>query len=319
MALSSSARYYSMSDADLCMFVSNLVNIMIRDETEFAVYGVSPADTTAFKALGDAFEVFPPDIIYLGDVGIATEDKNVKVDAIRIGIRSISVRAESKWGANSARYRKFGVLGMNKLTDLNLLNCARRVIRVGNIFLTELASEGLTQQILDDFEVLTESFESSLNTLEDAISDRDIKTEERILKGNELFSFVSKYCNFGKRIWESVNEAKYNDYVIHPSTHHGLSKPKNVAANYDPLNPPKITLTWDLVSEATSYDVYYDIAETRAPAGDFEFLNNYSTSPIVIQAIFEKRNYYKIKAKNNKNTSSYSDEAWVDVPAEPAG
>ena len=252
MALSSSARYYSMSDADLCMFVSNLVNFIIRDATEFAVYGVSPADTTAFKALGDAFEVFPTDQEFLADVIIATEEKNAEVDAIRIGIRSISVRAESKWGANSARYKKFGVLGMNKLTDLNLLNCARRVIRVGRIFLTELASEGLTQQILDDFEVLTESFENSLNTLEDAIADRDIKTEERILKGNELYSFVSKYCNFGKQIWESVSEAKYNDYVIYPATAEVPGKVPNLGYNIGTH-----TVSWGTSTRAKDYQLKF--------------------------------------------------------------
>jgi len=287
------------------MFVSNLVNLMIRDATEFAVYGVSPADTTAFKALGDAFEVFPSDIMYLADVSIATEEKNAKVDAIRIGVRSISVRAESKWGANSARYRKFGVLGMNKLTDLNLLNCARRVIRVGRNFLTELASEGLTQQILDDFELLTESFENSLNILEDAISERDIKTEERILKGNELFSFVSKYCNFGKRIWENVNEAKYNDYVIYPSTTQMPGKVLNMG--YD---VPTRTVSWSVAAYADDYQLerkYYTDP-------DWTVVYEGADTSVVNDPVTAGTWYYRCRGQNTNGYGTWSDELMVLMP-----
>ncbi len=35
-----SIRNYTMSDAELCMFTSNLVGLMTRDATEFAAKGV---------------------------------------------------------------------------------------------------------------------------------------------------------------------------------------------------------------------------------------------------------------------------------------
>jgi hypothetical protein len=176
---------------------------------------------------------------------------------------------------------------------------------------------GLTQADVDALETEAQLFEDKLNSVAEGKKLRDDKARERVDLANELYDFVVLYCKIGKLIWENVNEAKYNDYIIYPTTHPGLSKPQNVAADYDPLEPLVVTLSWDLVAEATSYDVFYDIAETGAPAGDFEFLDNYSTSPVVIPAVLDKRNYFKIKAKNNEDTSPYSDEAWVDVPAEP--
>ena len=52
---------YTMTDAELCMFTSNLAALMTRDGTEFAVKGVDAAVITALDTLDNAFGVFPPD------------------------------------------------------------------------------------------------------------------------------------------------------------------------------------------------------------------------------------------------------------------
>ena len=43
-------REYSMSDAELMTFVSNLVQSMNRDAAKFAGYGVNAADITVFMS-----------------------------------------------------------------------------------------------------------------------------------------------------------------------------------------------------------------------------------------------------------------------------
>jgi hypothetical protein len=238
------------------MFVSNLVGFMKRDATEFLAYGVESTDITAFETLGNEFEVFPTDEEYQADVTIATETKEAKADELRLAIRSVSVRAETKFGSNSGKYKKFAVVGMNQFNDRDLLICARRVVHVGGLFLTELASEGLTQAILDSLTATAQDFEDSLNALKDAIADRDIKAEERIAKGNELYSFVSKYCNFGKQIWENVSEAKYNDYVIYPTGTGGGGTP-DVPPSAPELSYAPGEFYWDEVPTATSYQLVY--------------------------------------------------------------
>ena len=311
-------RDYTLSDSELALFTSNLVVFMTRDTAEFAARGVVAADITALEAKGNEFEAFPTDAEYQGLVTIATEDKDADRAQLEVDIRNITDRAMLKWGAKSGRYKRFEVKNLTNFGDKDLLFAARRVVRIGTIYLADLAAEGLTQAMLDALTALAQDFEDKLNDLRDAIAERDEKTEERITLGNELYALVSKYCEIGKVIWKEVSEAKYNDYVIYKTSHSGLSKPQNLAAALDPVNITPISLTWDLVALATSYDVYVNIAATGAPSGSFNLLNNFATSPALIPAIFEKRNYFKIKAKNDTDTSPYSDEAWVDVPAGPA-
>ncbi len=310
-------RDYRLSDSELALFASNLVAFMTRDTSEFAARGVDAAAITALGNKGNEFEAFPTDAEYKALVTIAVENKDATRTQLHFDIRGITDRAMIKWGMDSGRYKRFDVKDLADMSDKDLLFASRRVVRIGTDYLADLTAEGLTQAMLDSLSALAQTFENNLNTLSDAIADRYEKTEERITLGNELYALVTKYCEIGKVIWKDTSEAKYNDYVIYQTTQSGLSKPQNLAAAFDPLNPSPVTLTWDLVAEATSYDVYTNVAATGAPAGSYYLLNNFPTSPALVPPIFDKRNYYKIKAKNDADTSAYSDEVWVDVPAAP--
>lgn len=82
-------------------------------------------------------------------------------------------------------------------------------------FLAELAEEGLTSEILEDLRKLLVLYDTALANQEDAIANRDIAAENRTEKANEIYTLIVKYCDTGKRIWETKNVAKYNDYVIY--------------------------------------------------------------------------------------------------------
>lgn len=306
-------RDYNFTDAELSQFASNLVSIMTRDSTEFAARGVDGADITALETKQDAFEDFPTDEEYKYAVSIAVENKNTVREQMLVSARNISDRAMLKWGAGSARYKRFGAAGITKLGDKNMLYAARRVHRIGTEYLTDLADEGLTQTMLDDLEASTDTFEDKMNALNDSIIERDTKTEERIILGNELYEFVAKYCEIGKVIWKEVSEAKYNDYVIYPTEHQGLSKPQNLAVEYVAGSPPVNHLSWDAVMNATSYDVFVSIRDIGAASGDYNLMDNFTDIFADLQPVNNKRNYYKIKAKNDEDTSDYSDEVFVDV------
>ena len=57
MATINVQRNYNLTDAELCMFTSNLCNFLTRDLLDFASFGVTALKIAALKALGDAFEV----------------------------------------------------------------------------------------------------------------------------------------------------------------------------------------------------------------------------------------------------------------------
>lgn len=305
---------FSLSYADLCTFTSNLVANMTRDTVQFAVRGVNAGAITALESLGNAFELFPPDEVYVGDIKDITLEKNILREQVTEDIKIISGFFEQKYGLYSGKYTSLRISKLQKMSDGNFLLSARNVVTQATAYLSALTSIGLTQTMIDTLEDDTQLLEDKLIELNTKRELRDSKAEERLIKGNELYDYVSEYCKIGKLIWEIVSEAKYNDYVIYPSVNSGLSKPQNLSASYDPLNPPNLILTWDLVLEATSYDIYYDIANTGAPSGTYQFLNTFASSPAEIPAIIAKRNYFKIKARAENKTSDYSDETFVDVP-----
>jgi hypothetical protein len=134
---------------------------------------------------------------------------------LREAIGEVLTRAANKYGRNSGYYRKYGTSELSKLDGVALSASARRVYRVGNSQLTVLAGQGLTTEIMENLKRRQEIYETALGAQEDAESDRDIGAEERIIMANEIYGEVAKYCSTGKKIWQSKNAAKYNDYIIY--------------------------------------------------------------------------------------------------------
>lgn len=306
-------RKYSMSDADLMMYTSNLVQNMTRDTVEFDSRGVDSAAITALENLGDAFEVFPTDESMVGLIKIAVDNKNSLRAICTAKIQLISGFFEQKWGIRSGQYSRLGIRNLQKVKDSQFLRVSRGVVVVANEYIAELTTEGLTQSLIDDLSTEAQNFEDALNSVDEAEENRDLKTRERIKKGNELYSYVKQYSTIGKLIWENVDEAKYEDYVIQKTVHSGLSKPQNLQAVQNASDPSMVDLSWDLVVDATAYEIYVNIEPTGAPSGEFNLLNTTADLMLTVPGVLDERNYFKIRAKNTEKTSDYSDEAFVDL------
>ncbi len=315
MPLKPLRRRYFMTDAELSSFTFNLLSSMTRDDTEFTARGITSVERTALETLATAFEALPDDEFYRAEVSLAVQNKDDLRAAMEVKVRDIVQCAIIKWGEGSPQYKKFSTRKMTRESDKSFLTTARQVVLVGTNYLTDLTSAGLTQTMLDDLEDDADSFHDALIAIYDAEELRDDKTQERIEKGNEIYELVAKYCQIGKIIWDDVDEAKYNDYIIYPQEHHQLSKPQNLTAEYVGGSPAVNHLGWDAVAEATSYDVYVSIRDIGAPSGDFNHLDTFTDNFADVPPVDNKRNYYKIKAKNSESTSDYSDEAYVDVSA----
>ncbi|MCX6153732.1 MAG: hypothetical protein NT007_06200 [Candidatus Kapabacteria bacterium] len=310
--MNSSKRNYSMTDADLCMFTSNLVVTMTRDQTEFTARGITSTMVTALETLGNAFEVLPNDVYYLADIMEAAENKTALRDSCTIKLRSILGYVKIKWGSGSPQVRRFDAGDMTRQDDKKFLVTCRMAVRIATDYLSDLTSIGLTDAMIDDLEATAQQLEDTMNDIATAQANRDIKAQERADKGNEIYSYVSRYCEIGKIIWEDVSEAKYNDYIIYGGSSSGLSKPQNLIANWT-SGDPLVNLTWDIVSGADSYDIYHSPVNFGMPSGTYVFLIDMPSSPSGVPFTVNKRNYYKIKAKSGSTTSDFSDEAWTEV------
>ena len=289
MATVLNKRNYNMTDAELCMFTSNLCNTMTRDLTDLADFGITAPKIAALKALGDAFEILPSDEVLVAYVIAATETKSAKAELVKEAIRNMVTRCQIKWGADSWQEKSLGVKGMNSYTDDSLLMAGRRVHTQMTAFLPDLADTGLTQAMLDDMEDLNDEFEVAKNSQNTKVSERDSSTEERIIKGNEIYSLDAIYCEIGKRVYAKSDPAKYNDYIIYTAASPGsLTAPVNFA--FDPII---YDLTWDAVENATSYEVQSSTDGTN--------FTEYWTGPgtdCTLEEIPSVLTYYRVRARN---------------------
>ncbi len=305
-------RNFAMSFAELEQFVRNVISSMRRDDAEFANYGVDSNAIDDFENLCNLFEEIPTDEELEGIVTITTQEKDAKADELRVSTREITTRVEVKFGENSGQYRSCGVENLTKLSDSSLLRCGRRVHRRGADMLADLASEGLTQQILDDYNALNQEFEEALDNKDDAVKDRDISTDNRVQKANDLYTFLSNYCNYGKRIWVNTNEAKYNDYVIY-SAGTGAGTPR-IKPDAPELSYSPSGFSWDAVETATSYQLVYHAV------GDMEWIELYAGAMPEAPIPFNPDNgeyVARLRARNAVGYSDWSDELTVTIGLQP--
>ena len=210
-----SIRDYKFSDGKLKQLSDETANSVTRDITEFTVRGVTAATVTAFETNAEDFDNLPTDEEKQGEVSVAAEEKRGAADKLKVAIRTIRTMAQDKWGVTAAKYRTFGFEGMDEMTDNDLHRLGKRVVRRATIYLTELASEGLTAPMIANLVTYNTAFDDGIDAVIDAEKDRDIATQTRADKGNELYKELVRFCNIGKDIWASKDEAKYNDYVIY--------------------------------------------------------------------------------------------------------
>lgn len=297
-------RNYNMTNSALAQLVSDFIVFMTRDATEFAARGVDAAAITAFETLGNAFEVFPSDEEYLGLVMIEVDAKNALRETCTEHVQLVSGFFEMKWGLKSGQYKRLGIRTLQNLKDKDFLFRCREVARVATEYLTDLTPIGLTQTMIDDLEADAQSFEDKLNAIADKTALRDDKTRERTEKGNELYSYLTQYSKTGKLIWENVNEAKYNDYIIYHRKPGVPGKVDNFA--YD---VPSKAASWDQEPLAQTYKLEY---KQNVPDGVWEdAYSGPATSTVYDPG--EGDWVFRVRAENAKGAGEWSDELEVEI------
>ncbi|MCX6153560.1 MAG: hypothetical protein NT007_05325 [Candidatus Kapabacteria bacterium] len=305
-------RDYRINDSDLTNFTQHVCDSMDRDITNFGVFGITSLAVDNLQTLCDAFEIFPTDEYVWQEAQSATEAKDALILEMRGIVKQMAMRVELKWGKASPKYRSLGTSDLGSISDELFLTRARMVFA----FMTEnkvaLAAEGLTDAMLDDMEEKIQALDDAKRYQLEKVSYRAEKTVERVNNGNELYGFVSKYCEVGKRIWDGINPAFFNDYVIYGGTAPGLGKVQNLTANW--VSPDSVVhLTWDAVSGASFYEIYHCAVDFGLPSVTFEFWIELPNSPQGVAFTADKRNYYKVRAKNGSIVGDFSDEAWTEV------
>ena len=296
---------FSLSFAELALLASKFVANMTRDAAEFDVRGVDDNAITAFEALGNAFEVFPPDEVFVGEIKDLTTEKNILRDTITDEIQLISGFFEQKWGIGSGKYTSLRISGLQKMTEGNFLLTCRNVVEMATACLSDLSPIGLTQGDIDTLEADAQSFEDKLIEINSKKELRDNKAEERVDKANELYDYVAKYSTVGKLIWENVSEANYNDYVIYKTEEDLPGKVLNLG--YDSGNS---IVSWDVPQSPEPIDKY----ELERSVDESNWLVVYDgAANEALVPLLSGANYFRCRAHNKNGWGSWSDTLEVNV------
>jgi len=207
-------RNYRLSDASLIQLADDIHGSATRDLTALADHGVTSLILTSLVTARDAFSNYPTDEELMGDLIVATENRNTMLETAKRIIDNISSKARFKFGEQSGKYRKFGIEALSQQKPQDLLRMGRRVWRIGTEMLVDLDSEGLSQTMLDDLSGNLFDLDNLIDAQRDAIKERDVATHERTTLGNVLYAKMALLAEKGKLCWKYSNEALYNDYVI---------------------------------------------------------------------------------------------------------
>ena len=209
-------RMYSLSDGDLKQKADALLNSLSRDLTDLAARKITDVNIKNLRTLISNFDDHSTDAELLGLVEDATIKKNATRKEAEIAIRSIRNMADIAY-SGQGKYNNFGFEDLTKVSDADFYRLAKRVGRMATKYLPDLEPQGLTAEQIATLQTLAKNFDDGIDAIEDAVENRDLETQERIIKGNTLWAEMSKLASVGKSIYEDTNEAKFNDYVLTPT------------------------------------------------------------------------------------------------------
>lgn len=208
-------RDYKIDDANLITVSNARAAFLRRDIASLSAFGITTATISAFEAQINAFENCPNDVELLAEQKYATEFKDAKAAAIRDAIEPIDTRVKIKFANSPAKANSFAVNDLSQFDDANLLRAARRVVRMANVYLPQLASTGLTAAMITQLGTLASEFEVLITNQEEKIAKRDEAQEDRVEMGNALFYELKKLCRLAKSAWRTTDAAKFNDYLLY--------------------------------------------------------------------------------------------------------
>lgn len=214
MKKSIEVREYKMSDADLIQLADEILDLTVRDAAEFVTKGWDNARLATVSAAREDFNDYPSDEKSNSLRQKATDEKNKARDLLEEATRNIFVAVDNRYD-DASDQNLFGHRDLARLTDNQLHRRAKLIYEAVNEHQADLVSEGITAAVVSAYNALASDFDLKIDRQRKSENDRNAEASKRVELGNKLYRLLIKVCNVGKVIWYSVNEAKYNDYVIY--------------------------------------------------------------------------------------------------------
>jgi hypothetical protein len=182
---------------------------------ELADYGIDVTFKTNLDTALAKLVNYPDDQEFLGAEMNLREIKDADGEKLRVGIRNMMTKVENVFKPGKGNWFRFDTRDLSKLIDNELADCGFRVVRMANVFLTELTPKGVTAASIAELENKAKEFKKSLNKFDDAMRERISAAHHRVDLANDLYDLIVEMFNDGKDYWSTRDISKYKNYVIY--------------------------------------------------------------------------------------------------------
>jgi len=273
------SRDFRFSDAILKQKGDSFRDMLVRDMADFAVFGIS--DASVIEGLISDFDAQMPLSYFRGKVSIARQNRRAARKALMQRLRTLRAMTKAYWGGNAeANYRIYDWARLNLDNENRLMNRAKSAHQIATQQLAQLSNQGMNQQFLDSLETDRIALSNKIDEYKASVRQRDLATQQRIVKGNALYAEIVRLSDFGKNIYAFTNEAKHNDYRIYNPTPRKAPKPTPATgsglvtdqSNGTPLNGATIFFiktTDNTTAYTTQTDSQGRYSETRVTPGSY--------------------------------------------------
>ena len=247
MNLSEVNKKFNISYENLYRLSYRTATFMERDLQEFAGFGINQSKIDEFKLLYQEFIDGEQDNELLAIQMFKTEAKDNLEEEVRIFLYDIMLKVRMLSKKDKVTYIQFRNSQISKFKSSELITHARLAIRLINKNIEKFTDLGITPEMLTSYDEKIDSCNEAFMQQKEAIADRDIATQLRINKANEVFELLNKYCYIGKNMWALKNdEARGNDYIIttnnssssppEPDSSEGFSEENEIVEESNPVS-----------------------------------------------------------------------------------
>lgn len=262
----------------------------------------------------DAADAIPSGAEVDSEISVITEQLEAQLALGRKALQKLFTYADIVWDSvaktNTFGKNRYGKSRTSQIKMKELLETAhRKATEVTNQ--AALIAGGYTLADIAELATIRDAIDDLNAEQEDMKAARGEKTEQRIIAYNKVWGYMMKINQASKVVFVD-SPAKLSEYLLYPTVHHELPKPTGLAAVQRPLEPLIADLSWDTDVDADYYKVYVSVVNTGAPSGTFTETGGEASSPFEAPLTSGKRNYWKIRAFNDTQSSDYSDEVWLE-------
>jgi hypothetical protein len=208
------------------------VELMVTDLLKFNEIGVSQVEVDELKQLTEVFGNRKFDEEFLLTQKLSTQEKEQLVDAMLAILYKLEMKLSLAFSETPMYIQAFGLGGIRKLSDVDVAKTARLMVSFQTgPFATALAT-CISEAELAELKEKNERFSAIESAQLASEKYRYMATQIRVAQANELYAYIRKIRNVGKKMWALTDIIRSNSYLM-PKLRTGKSDGSDATNNDD--------------------------------------------------------------------------------------